>query len=344
MSEVHREKTDEPHERAPSFDLFLALPPYQRWRLLKGSLFAAKELRELKEQPHGLDLMVMHFVEIDEKSGRPGKIMEAHKSEKTEGAPEIFQLEHGKEYFAMLWPPLRVSYDKLRYNLHLLPKSSLHRMGVAARETPCYDPEDNAAEDLSQWFDYFYDGRQAALRILVANPNGVEIERLAPIVQVVPEREPSRHPDMQRLSEQQEKFLLEREKEKREPLHLGEMAEFKEEKPHLATDKIRDRLNVTEPMASDSGAYRLKKGRPYLMRTQETVSLSAHQIGLTSAFLEREDITAFGDALVDAGYNGGLTYLVIPKRDMELRAGEEISYLLRINVPETEAPYRGQWK
>lgn len=345
MSELYREdpNTPQPEQTSP-FDLFVAIPPRERWSLLKEVLFADKGLKELREQPHGLDLLVMNFVEINTQTGRPGKIVESRRITEAENMPEVFDLEYGKEYFAMLWPPLRTSYDKLGYDLHLLPKSSLHRIGVASRETPCYDPEDDVAEDLAQWFDYFYDGRQAAFRIFVANPKGVGIERLAPLVQVIPERIPSRRPDVQKTSEGQEQLLVEREKEKREPLHLGEMAEFTDKKPRLATDKIRDRLDVTEPMTPNNGVFRLEKRRPYLMRTQETISLSAHEIGLTSAFLEREDLTAFGDALVDAGYNGGLTYLVIPKRDMELRAGDEISYLLRINVPRTEMPYSGQWK
>ncbi|MBI2036842.1 MAG: hypothetical protein HYT14_00580 [Candidatus Liptonbacteria bacterium] len=330
-------------EARPEFELFLAIPRSEEWALLKGSLFAARELRELKEQPHGLDLKAAHFVEVDPKSGAPETILEWKTDEKNaegkEVPPSVF-LRPGKEYFVLLNPLLRESYDRSKFVLHLLPRSSLLRAGVVAEESTFFGTEDEAIrESLGSWFDAYYDGRQGAFRIFIANPNGVEVEDLAPVVQVVPERIPKD----EIVARTQEAFLLEREQEKRTPLFLGGVSEFLPVRPKIATDPEKSQLKVTQPMASDDTAFHLRKDVPYLLETAEEVSLSAHEVGLTRAFASHENIAAYGDALVDAGYHGKLTYLVIPKEDIVLRRGDAISYLLKVNVPTTSKPYSGHW-
>jgi len=330
-------------EAQPAFEPFLAIPRREEWTFLKGSLFAARELQELKEQPHGLDLMAAHFVEVDSKTGAPETILEWKKSEKNAEGKEALSsvfLRPGKEYFVLLNPPLRESYDRSKFALHLLPRSSLLRAGIAAEESTFYGTEDEATrEGLGSLFDAYYDGRQGAVRIFVANPNGVEVEDRAPIVQVVPERIPKD----ESVAEAQESFLAEREHEKHTALSLGGISEFLPIRPKIAVDAKQNNLNVTQAVRADGDTFRLRGGTPYLLETAEDVSLSAHEIGLTRALAEHDNVAAYGGALVDAGYKGKLVYLAIPKEDVVLKRGAPISYLLKINVPTTSQPYSGHW-
>lgn len=51
-----------------------------------------------------------------------------------------------------------------------------------------------------------------------------------------------------------------------------------------------------------------------------------------------------GSALVDAGYEGKLTYLIMLDQDITLKPGDKVANLLRINVTATKEIYHGQWK
>lgn len=332
----------EPREIKPEFDPFLALPTREKWELLKSTLFAAEDLHEIKEQPHGVDLLLQNLVEIVGQN--LGNIITPDAPEK-EKSQLSFHLPYGKEYFAILYPPIRMPYRWTEYALHLMPRSSLMRAGILAQESDFYGTKDqNQMNELGERFDYYEDGRQGAIKIKVLNPNGVTIEQGAPLIQMIAEPLPSGQSDIEKITREQTRFLSERESEKKESLCLGEVREFLSLTPHIASNQKENKLEVTAPLKKIEGRYSLRKGVPYLFRTKETITLTNHEIAFTHGTKENENLLISGDSLIDAGYHGGLTYLAISQKDMIIDEGEVISYLFKINVPTTQKPYHGQWK
>lgn len=339
---MRQSPSSEYNEAKPEFSPFLSLPTREKWESLKHELFSADELYEVKKQPHGIDLLLQNLVEIGGQN--LGDIIMTENPKEGTARPS-FHLPYGKEFFAVLYPPIKRPYRWQEFALHLLPRSSLIRAGILARESDFYGTENQELmNQLGERFDYYEDGRQAAIRIKVLNPNGVTIEQGAPIVQIIVKPLPANRPDAQRVAQEQTRFLRERESEKRQPLHLGEVREFLSRAPHIASNQEENKLDVTAPLNAPGGRYALRQGVPCLFRTKEAVKLTNHEVAFTQGTRENADITIVGDSLVDAGYEGQLTYLAIPQKDMTIEAGEVISYLFKAGVPTTQEPYKGRWR
>lgn len=333
---------ERPSEKeTPPFEIFAPIPRAEEWEIIKRELFTGKEPESMEAQPHGIDLRAENFAEINQKSEGIERIIALEKPQ-TAKTPLIIHLEPGREYFALLSPPLRISPDKTNFFLRLFPKSSLLRAGIAAEESSFRGSGSKKEQlEIGSFFDKYRDGLQGAFRIRITNPNGVEVEIGAPFVQIIPERMPN-DPALRQVAEAQELFLKEHGGKKKMPLHLGAALRFLPKCPRLAKERADHRLDVTEEIRPEENHWRLKKGQPYILRTEETVVLSAHELGFAKGSVSGAD--AYGDALVDAGYKGALIFLTVPKKDITVRVGEKIADFLKINVPTTKKPYQREWK
>lgn len=329
----------ERRERTPEFERYSSLVKKEEWRTLKKELFGEKTT-EANEQPHGIDLAVENIFLAGEETSPAQKLeWEKQPAEKESDAASI-RLSPGKTYIFLLTPHLKPGKEitRLPYRARLFSGSSLFRIGIAAKSSLFSgDALDNP--EIQEFSSDYREGRQAAFRITILNPNGAVIEKNAPVVQMVFEKSPGNA--FLRLAEEQERFAETHAHEKEEELHLGDAFIFSGQTPRLGKTKEHDKINVTAPLVDEGVTYFLKSGMPYLLRTEETVTFLVDQFGTTHGSIPEARV--YCDSVIDAGYQGKLTYLVIPKKDMMLKPGDTIAAILRDHVPGTKEPYRGKW-
>lgn len=236
---INKEES-EPHA---AFSVWAPIPPSRSLARRKWELFEQKTTGPgIKEQPHGIDLFAANFLAVSPADGTVGGEPAWFKENPLDGMeqPKAI-LEPGKKYFVLISPALKRPYRLSDMVFHLLPKSTLHRVGIAALESSFSGTENEEQKNqVGLVSEAYEDGRRAAIEILVLNPNGVEIEKLAPLVQAVLEKAPNKNLDT--IAEQSENFLVGREQEKHEPLHLGRVSEFLPIRPRIATDPKKTNL------------------------------------------------------------------------------------------------------
>jgi deoxycytidine triphosphate deaminase len=318
---------------------------------IKRELLIGINIESLVEQPHGIDFDVYNIITME--SGKPESIQCQEKTGEDGEKYYVAKLEAGKEYVIGIEPHLKIPWEEINYRLVLFPRSSLLRAGIECWPESfsggLYGKEQKALGRLPserpRKRGSYETGRHTTYRIKILNPNGVEIEANTPIVQVLFR---SKHIDATKTSQGMSEETGDNLTGNRESLHLGQVLRFNQYRPHLSKNRKRQQLNVTEPLESTTGNYLLRRGVPYLLRTEETVALSDHEIGTTQGLLRQPRFSieehANGSALVDAGYTGKLTYLIVPKKDIVLKEGEKIAVLLKTPVPATRKTYHGQWK
>src|SRR3989344_4755362 len=280
-------------EDVPQFKRFEPIANAEELARLKHEVLIDKDIESLAEQPHGLDFKVDHFRDVNDVHNRA---VEWREEVSPEGEVyEIAKLAPNGEYDMSLRPILKETPSELDYELVLLPRSSLLRAGIEGWISG-YNQEGiekgEKALGTKPTSSEFKQMRYGSFRIKILNPNGVEIERDTPVVQIL---------FIKKRTEGEESVS----EKDFEPLHLGEILSFNEQSPHLAKNKARQNLNVTQPMELSDGKYLLRQGVPYLLRSQESVALSSDEIGTTQGSLGETEF-ANGSALVDAGYEGKL--------------------------------------
>lgn len=339
------EKSNINTDDKPEFSTWAPILKSEEIATIKRTLFEQTPTESTtKEGGHGIDLLASNFMEVDANGNIVSGPDWFKENPLDEFEPRKAVLEYGKSYYALIEPVLQTPYIWSKYIFYILPKSTLHRVGIAACESPFYGTEDEYQKNqLGITSEAYEDGRQAAIKILVLNPNGVEVEEFAPFVQMVIERLPEKK--AKESVTEQNRFAAERWPEKREPLHLGAVSEFLPQKPRITKDPQKSIIDVTKPIKPDEEIYRVRKNTPYVIHTKESLVVSPGETGVTRAFPEEEKpIRTFGDALVDAGYHGKLTFLIMPKEDLTLRIGDPIGYFSRIHVPPTDKSYQGRYQ
>lgn len=327
-------------EITPEFERYSPLVKKEEWRMLKEELFGDKAV-EAHEQPHGIDLAVENIFLVGERKASAMQKLDWQKESGVEESDtENIWLSPGTTYVLLLGPRLKPGKEitHIPYKARLFSRSSLFRIGIASESSP-FDGTALGSEETKKSFSPGYeDGRQAAFRITVLNPNGAVIEKNAPAVQMVFEKSPG--DTFARIAKEQKRFAETHAHEKEEELHLGDAFMFANQTPRLGKTKKRDKIDVTEPLTAKDGEYSLRGGTPYLLRTAETVTFLPNQFGVTHGSVKEASI--YCDSVIDAGYRGRLTYLVVPKKDMILKQGDAIAAALRDHVPGTKEPYRGK--
>lgn len=318
----------------------IPVPHAGEWALIKRELFLGDTSELMPEQPHGIDLMVQNIVEVNPKTGEM-TVIEWHTEQKENGEQvKIYKLNSGRTYIVMMMPFLRRPFDEVAQHdfIHLFPRSSLHRMGIGANQVPFYGTNNAIIQEkLAEIFDTYYDGmREGAMPIYIAHPSGVEVESGAPFVQAVIER--SRGVSSDAIDAWRERM-----RSQGAQLHLSEVKEFKAGiVPRLTKEPAK--IDIAETLSSENDVYQLKAGQAYIFETQEFLSFSADEIGIAEGSSKSGAMDIYGDALIDAGFKGKVTFLAIPQKDLIVRSGDAIGTVFRVKVPSTPMPYQGSYQ
>lgn len=348
-------------EKDPAQIQFNVLPAEELDRI-KGDLFEGGGIEITEAGPHGIDFPVETFLDYGELLSR--KVRPAAKQRRglrlTEEAREagtvvfrdeeingermqVARLKPGHTYLAMLAPALKVSEKELRgldLDIKTYPRSTLLRVGIEAVEES-WNPHIEFRLLLPEFFPGYSDKR-GIVYLRVLNPNGVMAEKGASLFQVAV-RKGLRSLAKKPLSETLPQDLT------REPsgiLTLGSVRAFGQETPFITSKEHErlERVDVTEPLPDEGGTFHLSPG-VYLLESQEQVKLDINERGRLGEFVSiPEAATGTGDALVDAGFQGPLHFLIKINRPVDLRHGQRLTSFFIDKVPPTTKPYRGKWR
>lgn len=322
----------------PPFENFLPVVSAQEWRRIKGEVFDL-EGREVREQPHGIDLAVHEIIAVDPETNLPERPVRWNKSAEGGEIIATVELRSGGSYIALLRPLLQAGiYERLPFDIEQFPKSSLLRAGIKAGPSSFTRTfTSRQADELRRLSLPYRDNREAAFFFSVANKNGVLVEKDTPFVQIALFRKPE--DPQNRITVEQQLFWHEH--RRADDLTLGRVLEFGGVQPRIAREESRHLVEVAVELPEREGKYRLKTGQPYLIETSENLVFSAHERGFT--WIALPGVEGYGGALVDAGYRGKFIYLVIPHEDLVLRKGDKIAKIERQNVPTTSVLYSGHF-
>lgn len=329
-----------------------ALPYQELNKVLRDFLENASEIGE--PQPHGFDLPVERILDLGLRSedwrryrADESFLEEVHFNAKTgKGQPELFvaDLKPNHVYCALLSAKLKEKFTDAPYSLTLFPKSTLLRVGADAFLSTMHSFYTLQLDEgeIKKIAPNFEKDKSLTFVFDVKNPNGLEIEKGAKIVQAVLEKRIAMP-----LSFYDDVWMKSDKK-----LTLGKVFKFNDSKPFIAKDRLNENVNVLVPLRKRDGKWRLQSRTPYFFQSNEKVSLPEHVRALcrgglvgipegTSHFME--NIVCSMPALVDAGYRGPLHYLAMPGKDTSLESGHELTKVIVQKVPMTEKPYRGRW-